>query len=428
TPPYISAKNILAPFRRRVKWLHMKHQADLDWESCVYDYYDALHQFLKRLVSIFPYKIDFHELKEFAPVIADLHDNLFKESSNIIGGRVYDLAILADAMTEISALCSFELKPDGSIKVADDPKTLFPDLVDTHDRIVGFVDILGFSQMIRHFDQEKDIKSLTDLKEVVEEAIDEMQKQFKYGNHQLDFRLFSDCLCISLPFFDNDYDFTHAFGAIMLGLKTYQAKLLLKGYLVRGGIAVGPYYSDYNMIFSGALVDAYEFEKYCNTRKDKKSEYRPPRILISPAIISKLENTRISYAIYPFFENSILKDKDGEYFLNPVFSTTASKNVYESVLGRFEESDDPMLSALNDMNRSLISTLMPLLTPETEIIMLSALTTIMDEAVIGLTDKKDIEKYDWTKELLKEMGGQFVSGRFTVHKVNFKEVVHKWEE
>lgn len=426
TKPHIAVKNILAPFRRRIKWLHLKHQADLNWDDCVYGFYEAAHQFLKHYVSIFQYKIEFEELKEFVAVIEQFEKGLWEQSTHIIKKEAYDLSFVTTTIIEIAKLCFFELKESGEMKVADNPKKLFPDLIDTHDRIVGFVDILGFSQMIRNFDKEKDIKNLTELKEVVEEAIEEIQKQFKYGNHDLEFRLFSDCLSISLPYFDNDYDFTHAFSAVMLGLKTYQAKLLLKGYLVRGGIAIGPYYSDYNMIFSGALVEAYEFEKNCNTRKIQEYSYRPPRILISPSIIAKLENTRVSFATFPFFENAILKDNDGEYFLNPVFSTAASREVYETILQQLEDSDDLAIQLLQEMNKSIIGSLLPLVSPGMEPIMLAGITQILDERIGSLSNPKEIAKYEWTKELLREMSNGFSGSKFLRHKINFKEVVRDW--
>lgn len=420
TPPNIPVKNLLAPFKRRIKYLHNKHQADFDWDYCKGHFYEAVFGFINRYLNIFAYKIEVTELQEFGPVMISFCGNLIRESEKVKNGERYEIEFMEKALIDIAALCYFDLKIDGQMQVGENPKKLFPDLIDTHDRIVGFVDILGFKEMIRQFDKEKDILTLTDLKEVLDEAIEEMQKLFKYGEHDIEFRLFSDCLCVSLPYFDNDYDFTRAFGAIMLGLKTYQMKFLFKGHLVRGGVAFGGYYSDFNMIFSGALVDAYEYESLGNTRKIPKYDYRPPRILIAPEIIRKLENTKVAGTMLPFYENSILIDKDGEYFINPVFSTEASKKTYESILTSLADDEGGILKSLNELNRSLIESILPFVGEDSEKIMLTGLMTILDEKMNTITDQKVLPKYQWTKDVLSDMYSGFTSGAITVHHPNLK--------
>jgi len=86
----------------------------------------------------------------------------------------------------------------------------------------------------------------------------------------------------------------------MLYLSTYQNLLIEKGIFVRGGISIGSFYSDDNIIFSGALVKAVELEK--------RAKF--PRIVIDKDLIVKLRNNQ------HFFNYFICEDNTNEYFIN----------------------------------------------------------------------------------------------------------------
>src|SRR5207253_2089639 len=85
-----------------------------------------------------------------------------------------------------------------------------------------------------------DPKSKTDLKEYLE------------------YRMFSDCICLSLPYIEFGNDFHIQFHSLSGIARTYQLIMLQKGFFVRGGISIGSFFADKNMIFSGGLVKAYK--------------------------------------------------------------------------------------------------------------------------------------------------------------------------
>ena len=61
----------------------------------------------------------------------------------------------------------------------------------------------------------------------------------------------------------------------------FQSIMMTKGFFTRGGVSMGSYYADNNIIFSKGLVNAYLLES-------KKANY--PRVLVDNLIIQKLLN------------------------------------------------------------------------------------------------------------------------------------------
>ena len=77
-----------------------------------------------------------------------------------------------------------------------------------------------------------------------------------------------------------------------------------KGFFARGGISIGSFYSDENMIFSGALVESVEIEK--------KAVF--PRILIEEKLIEAIGNMKNKDS--DFILEMFAKDEDNLLFLN----------------------------------------------------------------------------------------------------------------
>ena len=73
----------------------------------------------------------------------------------------------------------------------------------------------------------------------------------------LDYQMFSDCICLSIPIYDTDDDFLSEFASMVLIIATYQYMMLINGFYIRGGISIGSHFSDKSMIFSGGLVKSY---------------------------------------------------------------------------------------------------------------------------------------------------------------------------
>ena len=129
------------------------------------------------------------------------------------------------------------------------------------ERIVAFVDILGFSNMIS--ESEYDI----DKYEKINRALKTIQNVKKNSeNTSAKVSTFSDSIVISYPANDRDPLFY-----ILIDLIHLQLELMNQGVLVRGGIAKGKVKHTREMVFGPAMVAAYELE-------DKYAVY--PRIII----------------------------------------------------------------------------------------------------------------------------------------------------
>ncbi|RJE72509.1 hypothetical protein [Reichenbachiella sp. MSK19-1] len=180
------------------------------------------------------------------------------------------------------------------------------------NRIVAFVDILGFANLIKEYDQNGDSTIVEDLKEAVNSAVwlitpretDKKNPILFHWKECVEIKLFSDCLCMSAPLEYKGYTFLEQFEFFYKYLITYQLILMEKGYFSRGGITTGSYYSDENMIFSGGLVDAYGIES-------KIAKH--PRIVVDQKIVEMLSKSEDKYNV---LQKMLVFDPEEICFLN----------------------------------------------------------------------------------------------------------------
>jgi len=169
-------------------------------------------------------------------------------------------------------------------------------MIAMENRIVAFMDVLGFSQMILDYENDKNASILEDFKIAFQTSLDLLETKLGYTinlvkwKEKLEYRTFSDCICVSIVsdiegiYFNNNLNlflsFICMFQSLMLQLK--------RGYLIRGGVSIGSFYADQSMIFSKALIEAYQLES---------KEAIVPRILISEKIMERVNNetTQITY-------------------------------------------------------------------------------------------------------------------------------------
>ncbi len=188
------------------------------------------------------------------------------------------------------------------------------------ERIVAFIDILGFSEMI--LENEKNPTDIPlALKGTLESAFEVLKPNDNDrldGNEtllqwkkQLQYRTFSDCICISIPTEVNikEISFLQSCKLFFKYLCNFQTNLLEYGhnYLIRGGVSIGTYYATSEMLFSKALVDAYNLES---------KHAKVSRILVHQNLIDKIDSEvhSIGYRLseYPL----MTQFEDKLYFLN----------------------------------------------------------------------------------------------------------------
>lgn len=180
-------------------------------------------------------------------------------------------------------------------------------------KIVAFVDILGFSALIKEFDSGRAPQILDELRDAYTSAAEFMKPRpvsrpdepFFQWKDCLETRLFSDCLCAAAPLEYKSFDFITQFQFLYLYLSTYQDLLMGKGFFTRGAITIGSHFADEHMIFSGGLVETYLLET-------KSANF--PRIILSDTIKAKLAEYKKSHR--EKLNYMLIEDADGYTFLN----------------------------------------------------------------------------------------------------------------
>lgn len=178
--------------------------------------------------------------------------------------------------------------------------------------VVLHADILGFKNIIRKADADDNDDMLHQLKGALEQGVGTVTQFQKFGlNAPIRYKIFSDNIYVSFPYDEGKaQSLSDAILACLAFVRSYTAVMMDHNIFIRGGIAMGKDYSDDTTIFSVALVNAYELEG--------KAEY--PRILVADEIIEFTKSGQFQTPgpiFHAVANNSILKDKDGLYFINP---------------------------------------------------------------------------------------------------------------
>jgi hypothetical protein len=186
--------------------------------------------------------------------------------------------------------------------------------------VVAFIDILGFKEIVKANEKSKNDDIIYELQLALEQAY---KKSITITSHWLDnlgkldndlFKIklkhkqFSDNIYVSFDFKDDNSDYEVAVYLIIIISAIYQKIMLTKGFYVRGGIALGTAYFDENMIFSNALIKAYDIES-------KIAKY--PRIVIDDEVIKQFNKVSKQNIIRTHLPKFIVKDWTNVAFLNP---------------------------------------------------------------------------------------------------------------
>lgn len=201
----------------------------------------------------------------------------------------------------------------------------------TTTKIIAFVDILGFSKMIEDYDNgnhqilENLIYAMNNAGGFIK-AIPQENNEFAFNFRDcIEAKLFSDCLCVSVPLeFDNKYNTYNLYDQFWFFyqyLSGYQILLMEKGIFTRGAITIGSYYSDENIIFSGGLVEAYNLES-------KVANY--PRIIISKKLLDIFKNSDLNNNWD--FSQILRIDNTEEVFTNPFNYRISTSELADEIL------------------------------------------------------------------------------------------------
>ncbi|MCA0233433.1 MAG: hypothetical protein LCH91_23415 [Bacteroidetes bacterium] len=331
-------KNYTNSFKRNIRKLHYSYQKDKDLAFLWFNVVKELNYFVLRCLDVKFDNGSFDSLQEFHVTVPNLLNQIDTQADKAISNEEIEIYEVKNIIKDILKICYIDIQSESpiNIKIIDTPKKLFKgNIVDTEPRIVAFIDILGFSAIIEEYDSDETSNILNDLHETLELAIkisidnvldQKVQTDLK---EFLEYRMFSDCICISLPFIEFENDFHIQFHSMALVVKSYQLAMMQKGFFVRGGISMGNFYSDRNMIFSGGLVKAYKIETLANY----------PIVVIDNKVLERLKDNFIENTEDLFFDGMLVfsKNNSSKIFLNPFDILDNSKKNIEYLQNIFEK-------------------------------------------------------------------------------------------
>jgi hypothetical protein len=198
------------------------------------------------------------------------------------------------------------------------------------DRYVAFIDILGFSAIVRQLDgASKRAKELVGILENISTLTDQFAGDFEKDG--LRTQSFSDCIVMS------ENGSPKGLFSLLASATTLTFALLSKGVLTRGGIAKGKLHHSDKIVFGPAMLEAYRLES---------TIARYPRILVDKA--THLDYQRPSFAaVCERYERSpkLSFDSDGPPFLDTLLLCRTAPNEFADEIADCRAA---LQQALND--------------------------------------------------------------------------------
>jgi len=331
-------------------------------------------------------------------------EEIKKISTELVESGKFEITNLKEQIKKFSSFFEVHLEDETEenfrIRLTKNPKGYFKDLIDTEPRIICFLDILGFSEFVNRYDDDITSTFLQDIQESFalarEHLLENRNMYNKEAVEHLEYQTFSDNVCISIPYFDNENDFLSYFNILSIYVRGLQLIMMSKGFFMRGGISIGSYYADNNIIFSKGLINAYKLES-------EKAIY--PRILVDKVIIEKILNYRESQIDYFGLKQAIIFDWENQAFLNPIGLIDSSIHQFNSILNEVEQNGDDHFSYLLN---SLTKTIGKLSTDLLETVSAGEKETlnlikgyINQYLIENQKNERVYSKYLWLGELLK---------------------------
>lgn len=143
-------------------------------------------------------------------------------------------------------------------------------------RLVAFIDLLGFKDLVQSKDFSEVEKILNEFTRMINNADQQNTSKLAYAHiaakkydkdvirfdtNKQNMTFFSDCVVWSYPMDDIKVDFIFSLMPLISSLVILQFVLFSKGILVRGGVTFGDIYQSKNKVFGDALIRAYQLEQ-----------------------------------------------------------------------------------------------------------------------------------------------------------------------
>jgi hypothetical protein len=179
--------------------------------------------------------------------------------------------------------------------------------------VVALLDVLGFLDAMKNaFSTNTDAKLLVDFRSALSAAYKDFEEKTSIKGSDFCVKAFTDNIVIGQPITFDDAE--SELGSVLLSLREYQLEMAIRGFFVRGGVAIGALYMDDEIVYGDALIEAYSAEQ--NVARD-------PRIVMAKSAQSYIAEQFKFYtepAEAPH-NQVLLRDVDGQLFLNYLGAT-----------------------------------------------------------------------------------------------------------
>jgi hypothetical protein len=179
-------------------------------------------------------------------------------------------------------------------------------MIQSEDRIIAFIDILGFKELIKCAEKANDYTKLSNLIEKSIELFNDLNP-----NSDFQFTQFSDSFVLSCRSFNINDSML-----FMIYLQDLINLFLSENILLRGGLTVGKLIHTKNVLMGPAMNRAYELES---------EVAKNPRVIIERDLFDYWETCLYDYNVENIFEVS--KDCDEEYFIDYINKSNLPPNL-----------------------------------------------------------------------------------------------------
>lgn len=197
------------------------------------------------------------------------------------------------------------------------------------NKIVCFIDILGFSGLIKSTTSDDNEKAQKSLNNVCQALLFLWECLNSIAIHNITTTQFSDSIVISFPWHKEDWHMLAVFKTI----KHIQIVLLYKyDLLLRGGIVIGEVIHTDKILIGPAMINAYALESKCANS---------PRIVLDPKVVYRFNILKNNAKKANFIESDkiIHKDLDDTSYIDyfnvdedELFENEKEKELYFSKL------------------------------------------------------------------------------------------------
>jgi len=200
--------------------------------------------------------------------------------------------------------------------------------------IVGFLDLLGFSQRVMTASLSGDSQQLLDLiagairdsRSFVRQVMAEGSPENPSG---WSVKFFSDNLVLGYAY--EEPDEAAAAWFVIRCAQQYQLRMALNGMFLRGGLTCGPVCMTDEIIFGSSLIECYELESKASI---------VPRVLLSESLARVIQESYQQPGIQAAFDasDSVARDVDGWWFINYLHAAVHNHAVDWAVIERHKQS------------------------------------------------------------------------------------------